>query len=164
LSSLPLLLAGGDDEDPGLLQALYSTFYALHLSAKTSAVLPSREEEDSFSWKNIQGLFASLQDDKESWCVETKGNGKDPAPRHFLRPTVSPATENDRGYCSFLLQKDRSILKENLPKLPIQQLSSDWSHGDCIWFFFGRNNSSSSTASSPLEGRTEHTDSVSHGF
>mmetsp|Transcript_26558 Transcript_26558/g.30889 ORF Transcript_26558/g.30889 Transcript_26558/m.30889 type:complete len:499 (-) Transcript_26558:101-1597(-) len=40
-------------------------------------------------------------------------------------------------------------------------------HGPCLWFFFGRNdgdhdNTSSHSQSQPLDGRPEHTDSISH--
>lgn len=162
LTKLPKVALSPSSE---LLQPLYSTFCALHLSAANisekdaSGVAP-------FTWKSIQDLFVSLKDDKESWCVETKGKGEDPAPRDFLKPTIAASIDEEhQGYCSFLLQKDTSILKENLEKLPVQKLSSHWSHGDCIWFFFGRNNdrkSSGGETASPLEGRPEHTDSVSH--
>jgi hypothetical protein len=146
--------------DPELLQALYSTFYALHLSA--TADCSEEDNDQTFSWKSIQGLFASLKEDTASWCVETKGgDGAEPSPSDFFKPDASTKDKDYRGYCSFLLQKDRSILEEHLSKLPMHQLSPVWSHGDCIWFFFGRNNKNKGEVSA-LEGRPEHTDSVSH--
>mmetsp|Transcript_26831 Transcript_26831/g.39705 ORF Transcript_26831/g.39705 Transcript_26831/m.39705 type:complete len:371 (-) Transcript_26831:2804-3916(-) len=132
-----------------ILQSLYSPLCVLHLS-------PSIQNDFStgFSWKSLQSIFATLKSDVDSWCVET--GETENSPMEFLQPNIT----NIEGYCSFMLQNDKSIWESALPKLPMQQLGN-WSHSPCLWFFFGRNNNSRSN-SKALKGRAEHTDSVSH--
>ena len=187
----------------------------------------SNRNEASFTWEDISSLFSSIQNetDKKSWTIENMSLQKkeDISPGHFLRQQnkqseVSDMNHDDddddddddmgiirRGYCSFLLQHDETLLKKTLPRLPLSNLpvimfdetinatnqneikkslssSSSFISKDCfyyepcLWFFFGWNHNSSapnneekneksnrkSPAPLPLEGRPEHTDSVSH--
>ena len=132
-----------------------------------------QEHESNFTWKNVDGLFRSLQQDRESWCVENSAANKDDnrsKPGSFL---VTDQNDNDNdndndttkgtqaGYCSFLLQRDKTILDETLERLPVSEIPGNdkqWHHGPCVWFFFGRNPAGDTI----LQGRPEHTDSVSH--
>jgi hypothetical protein len=148
------------------------------------------QQQDSFSWKNIASLFERLNEkDKASWCIETpsmtetKRDGKAASsststPSNFLQPRIT----NDRGYCSFLVQKDENVYRETLQCLPVCDLpsgknNSDGDGGDdddslvwqydspgALWFFFGRNNNRKTVTgdeSGSLKGRPEHTDSIS---
>jgi hypothetical protein len=137
--------------DANLLQAVYSAFHLLHIKAPLESMT-----DDQLTWKSLQSLFASLdQQDQDSWCIEKDDNNakKSSTPHEFLQPKVT----QDRGYCSFLVQKPNQEEQQQQHKFPLAQLSSDWSQGDCTWFFFGRN-----VAGSSVEGRPEHTDAVSH--
>jgi hypothetical protein len=100
-------------------------------------------------------------------------------PIHFLQPRII----KDRGYCSFLVQKDKDAYRETLQRLPVCDLPSGDSSrrngkgkgdGDALvwrydtpgalWFFFGRNNNDRNVTaeeSGILKGRPEHTDSIS---
>ena len=133
-----------------------------------------------------------VDDDKGTFCVENaavNGDESDAAtptghlseekPSDFLRSRKG--SDDRRGYCSFLVQ-DPSSLSNTLSRLPLRQLplapaesqkedendaatiAAEMRHGPCVWIFFGRNGRKDSTqpAPEPLEGRPEHTDSVSH--
>ena len=129
-----------------LLEA-YKRYCVLHLPQALSTGTPG-----AFTWKSIPSLFESLTADKESWCIEN--GGKAVSAKAFLRPKVT----TDRGYCSFLLQKDKDVFDATLSRLPLREVpATTWTYGPCVWFFFGRN-----VAGAPLEGRPEHTDSISH--
>jgi len=101
---------------------------------------------------------------------------------------VSSSIPRERGYSSFIVQHDKEAMDQLLQSLPLTQLpvnnyfdhetkrkdaSEDkesvctstttstekmkMKHGPCIWLFYGRNN-----MQEPLDGRPEHTDSISH--
>ena len=116
----------------------------------------------NLGWKDLVALFESLSDeDKASWCVETPGDGrkgtKDVEPNEFLNPSSSTRR---RGYCSFLVQKDKKAYKHLLSRLPTEDPlpGIKWKYpSGAIWMFFGRN----PTGNLNLEGRPEHTDSIS---
>jgi U3 small nucleolar RNA-associated protein 6 len=60
-----------------------------------------------------------------------------------------------------LIQKDTQVLQETLKRLPFCEFhNKDWSYAPCLWFFVGR--SSNVEGHDDLQGRPEHTDSVSH--
>jgi U3 small nucleolar RNA-associated protein 6 len=112
------------------------------------------------SWRDLGPVFQDLDpEDQKSWCVETHGRdgaGGDIDPEAFLSGTES----SDRAYCSFLVQHDRSSLDRLAARLPAPGLGweDEAAHEPAIWIFFGRN-----PAGNPgLDGRPEHTDSVSH--
>jgi U3 small nucleolar RNA-associated protein 6 len=134
--------------DSSLLQEVYSSFYILHIKSPEI-------EENKMTWKSFQSIFASLDKiDQDSWCIETKGD-KDYTPDEFLQPKVT----QDRGYCSFLVQKQKLEGK----MLPLEHLAKEWSQGDCTWIFFGRNvGGGKGGDGTSVEGRPEHTDAVSH--
>lgn len=113
----------------------------------------STSTKDALTWKDLGGLFESLDKDKESWCIEN--GGKVVSPTLFLQA-------GHVGYSSFLLQKDAPILQNTMKSLPVCKLVKSWSHGSCLWFFFGVNTTSKDTNNEDLQGRPEHTDSVSH--
>jgi U3 small nucleolar RNA-associated protein 6 len=158
--AVPRLSAGSAIPPNEQIEELFVPFSLLHLQS------PRLEEDHEggkrFTWKKIQGLFVSLQRDLDSWCIETPPNtdyhlkGRQTVdPAAFLSPTLD---HPQRGYCSFLLQKDVSQLEETLRTLPVQDLCSCWFHGACVWFFFGRN----SSGQEAIQGRPNHTDSVTH--
>jgi len=106
------------------------------------------------------GLFDGLTDeDKASWCIETPGRHQDEnvAPVEFLGPSM-PA---QRGYCSFLVQKDESAYRNTLDRLPLQNPLSGihWHYpSSALWLFVGRN----PLGNLNLRGRPEHTDSITN--
>lgn len=118
-------------------------------------VVKNMKRKTTFNWRDICGLYRNLsKNDKDSWCIERDENNKIDRPTDFLQPVVT----EDRGYCSFLIQKDREAYNCTLNKsLPFVEFHG-WYYEKALWFFFGRN----SPGNDGLRGRTDHTDSVSH--
>ncbi|KAG7351095.1 hypothetical protein IV203_010455 [Nitzschia inconspicua] len=140
-------------------------------------------------WKDLYGIFTKLSEkDKESFCIEnTESQIKHASPHYFLKSDT-----HDVGYCSFLVQQQESLSRvlEMLPVLSLQDESicsnagalensstkseipaakctccRCWKYEPCLWIFFGRNPSEKEVAESTdksLQGRPEHTDSISH--
>lgn len=142
----------------------YEGFQAVHLpdflGVRRRRQQQQKEKQLSLSgkmtWESVDGLFASLDKDKESWCVENGQASTTQEMQEFLH-----SCQHDRGYCSFLVQNDKQILEGTIQKdLPVTDIleKSEWTYGPGLWFFFGRN----PQGSPPLEGRKEHTDSVAH--
>lgn len=120
----------------------------------------------ALTWDDLKNAFAKLnEEDKRSWCIEngTKQNGKQisTSPTDFLdREQAKP--ENDYAYCSFLIQHETEVKEDVLSRVPLSTLPfgrKNWDYGPSIWVFFGRNQLSNEK---DLQGRPEHTDSVSH--
>jgi len=149
--SVPRFDVASDSFDPKAFAEAFTTFRLVHL-INVKDDLP---KERSFTWKDIGRLFARLDStDQESWCIETF-RGSTSSPTNFLRPQLTSA----RAYCSFLVQKDKPSYQWTLGKLPIRELEwTDWSYERALWIFFGRNRH----GNEDLEGRPEHTDSISH--
>ncbi len=137
------------------------------------AFLPREEttKEIAFTWKHIHELFLNLTEkDKASFCVETASKGlkseasvpsSEPEPHAFFQVSLdqdSTTTPKPPYYTSFLIQNDESSLKNMLSQVPVPVVNGKWSHEPCVWLFFGRNPSDGDD----LQGRPEHTDSVSH--
>ncbi|KAL7540561.1 hypothetical protein ACHAWF_006715 [Thalassiosira exigua] len=163
-------------------EGAYGPFQALHIRGFPS----SRCMRGTFRSSDIQPLFDALDDeDKRSWCVENEesqsrqNNGDDESPR---APNIFLDIGNrcHRGYCSFLVQHSKIVMNDLLSKsLPLTDLpveTDDESkkgnvmkvkYGPCLWIFFGKNYHEGESQSSKrpvqtLQGRPEHTDSVSH--
>lgn len=129
--------------------------------------------KDKMTWKDLKDVFAKLIDkDKKSWCIENNGKqdkGKSPENNKkddytkaldFLDPLQKSKDGNDCAYCSFLIQHDNRVKQEALSRFPISTLpfANQWAYGPSIWVFFGRNH----LGAEDMQGRPEHTDSVSH--
>ena len=166
----------------------YDPFQALHIRGyKPSAPPSSCDASTHFRASEVLQLFESLNgQDKLSWCVENEAannnshsNGTKKSevavPREFLDIT----NKNHRGYCSFLVQHSNDVMDNLLMclpmvHLPIENESESKSEGDdttmkvqygpCLWIFFGKNYSKDETEGTTpsLQGRPEHTDSVTH--
>jgi U3 small nucleolar RNA-associated protein 6 len=108
-------------------------------------------------WNDLRSVFQKLnEEDKESWCVETHGGSISLEPADFLD---SKKDTRDRAYCSFLIQKDEQAHENMLKRLPCRELLGfDWVYEPALWIFFGRN----PVGSTCLDGRPDHTDSVTH--
>ena len=132
-----------------------------------------QQENASITWKDIGSVFEALnKDDKDSWCIENRGEMEQQekvslTAKEFLAPRL--LIEESAAYCSFLVQKDKTVYQKTLERLPLQKLGSalgdnEWTYEPCLWVFFGRNYSDNSKSNdkAPLEGRGLHTDSVSH--
>jgi U3 small nucleolar RNA-associated protein 6 len=132
------------------LEDAFCNYQAVHIP-KIALV---HKRENTFKWTDIGTLFQSLEKDRPSWCVE---NGR---PDILLPSDFFLAQTLNVGYGSFLLQKDTQVLEETLKRLPLVELQStnNWSYEPCLWFFFGSN----VQGKDDLQGRPEHTDSVSH--
>jgi hypothetical protein len=138
----------------------------------------------TWTWKDLGNLYQSLnEEDQASWCIETaepaSGGGgggigigigggdssqkenQPPTSEEFLKPQLFTPQEQNSAYCSFLVQKDTSALADFVSRLPLQTLAwcNHWWYEPCLWIFFGRNRSPSLA---DLQGRPEHTDSISH--
>jgi len=134
----------------------------------------------------VQSLFESLNcEDKVSWCVENEANhsqddgnkkSQTTSPSDFL----DVSNTNQRGYCSFLVQHSKmemnKLLSTHLPMVHLPVASESESakedetmkvrYGQALWLFFGKNYLNDETSSDKipktLQGRPEHTDSVTH--
>jgi len=154
--------------------AAYDMYQALHIRGyNTSPQL----KDQQFNASDIQPLFESLNEqDKKSFCIENKANeSKQSTPSQFL----STNDTTQRGYCSFLVQHSKvemdKLLSNRLPlvHLPVANSESDFNntmkvdYGPAVWFFFGKNyinngENSDDNNTNMLQGRPEHTDSVTH--
>jgi hypothetical protein len=189
------------------LLATYRVFQAIHFKATTTGTKIDKDDSDSMtkegvpappqlvSWKDICSIFHSLNSkDQESWCIENPGDSSERRkeeedvlkPSTFLAPR-NKVSNNNRAYCSFLVQKDQQSYQQLLKRLPLATFASSspallplndstWTYEPCLWIFFGRNHpqqkddtamtttdtDDSCTNQQPLEGRGLHTDSVSH--
>jgi hypothetical protein len=131
------------------LEQLYKTHHVVHV--KNAA------RRTGMNWRDISGLFQSLNaDDKASWCVEHDEGGTSRSPLAFLKPVLT----SDRAYCSFIVQKDKDVYEQTLDKvLPFKAFDgTTWFYEKALWLFFGRN----PLGTADLQGRPDHTDSVTH--
>ena len=182
--SVPTLTA---DAETGLVSS--KVFFEAYNKHQAVLIKPAAQNQrlgkkDALSWRGLAALFDSLtEDDRATFCIENAGaNGdgksgsKEEKPTDFLAPSCDEEQEERRGYCSFLVQSPK-ILADTLDRLPLSQLpltgsngdSSSTSnekkmrHGPALWIFFGRNAPKETTSAQDLlDGRPEHTDSVSH--
>ncbi|KAL7536997.1 hypothetical protein ACHAXR_007528 [Thalassiosira sp. AJA248-18] len=162
----------------------YDAFQAVHMRGfvpPSSAISSPKCGADEWCQAcDVQPLFESLDDqDKESWCIENNANhhGKDKsqlAPSDFL----DVRNKKQRGYCSFLVQHSNIAMKDlfsnrlplvHLPVANKYQSTKEEEdpmkvhYGPCLWIFFGKNyGEDGSSTSATLQGRPEHTDSVTH--
>ena len=146
--------------------------------ANVGANNQEKQQQLPLTWKDIGSIFEALNaEDKESWCIENRGENKDRTltPEVFLAPQIIP---EERAYCSFLVQKDKAAYRTTLGRLPVPNLGTlegdndnhKWTYEPCLWIFFGRNTNATTppkdknnvNSKMPLEGRGLHTDSVSH--
>jgi len=148
---------------------------------------PGPPDSKVLHWKEVSEIFSRLNTrDQESFCVEN-GSTSVHSP-DFLKDKENTNDEDSKvdsvGYCSFLVQNKES-LDQVLEKLPVtiihngacgcsqgstSKIARDasssascccaWNYEPCLWIFFGRNTQACSAAD--LEGRPEHTDSISH--
>jgi U3 small nucleolar RNA-associated protein 6 len=117
----------------------------------------SSGRQRQLKWNDLRSVFQKLnEEDKKSWCVETHGGSISLEPAEFLD---SQRDKRDRAYCSFLIQQDVQEYESTLERLPCQKLLGfDWVYEPALWIFFGRN----PVGSMCLDGRPDHTDSVTH--
>jgi len=111
----------------------------------------------NMDFKSVASIFkeSNLQV-KNSFCVENVGNGAN-LNQDIVFANVKN-TEYNCWYSSFICQNDEKILKYlNTKLLPIPFIDNSVFHSDIIWFFIGKN-----LKTIDLEGRPEHTDSVTH--
>lgn len=130
--------------------------------------------KNGMSWKDLSSFFQKLDRDRTSWTHETVSEegsksadleNVDKAALDFLSSNRVENSQNElRGYCSFIVQYDADILKEMLERLPMSDLPLDnrnIRYGPGLWVFFGLNKGDEENGKI-LDGRGEHTDSVSH--
>ena len=130
--------------------------------------------KNGITWKNLSSFFQRLNRDRSSWTHETVSDevsnsadlgNVDKIALDFLSGNCMDNSQNElRGYCSFIIQHDADILKEILERLPMSDLPLDNNnirYGPGLWVFFGLNKGDEEDGKT-LEGRGEHTDSVSH--
>ena len=118
----------------------------------------NRVNKMDLNLNTVAAVFKDSNDEiKKSFCVENSGNGTD------LNEKIVFDTKSDnkynKWYASFIAQHDEKLLnKLNTKLLPIPFIDTNVFHSDIIWFFIGKN----IDQTCPLEGRAEHTDSVTH--
>ena len=108
----------------------------------------------------VAAVFKDSNDDiKKSFCVENSGNGTDLNEKIVFNSNSKSDNKYNKWYASFIAQHDEKLLnKLNTKLLPIPFIDTNVFHSDIIWFFIGKN----IDQTCPLEGRAEHTDSVTH--
>jgi hypothetical protein len=134
-------------------------------------------------WNDLYDIFTGLSaKDKDSFCYENSSSVEASSPE-FLQ-----CKDWNVGYCSFLVQ-DQEYLSRLTKRLPVRSLDDGsscsgisirtrndsstascvccrcWNYEPCLWIFFGRNPSlinGEKKTIRDLQGRTEHTDSISH--
>jgi hypothetical protein len=144
---------------------VFEKFQVVHLPcAIRNGILTTCKSSQTFSWRDLKSAFKKLDEiDQKSWCIENGKSGEDNAsslPSDFLEASLDDKG-NDHAYCSFLVQEDEIAKKRLLEQVPLSDLpfGNQWHYGSSIWVFFGRNKS---CGNKDLQGRAEHTDSVSH--
>ena len=151
---LPCLDISTADFSTEVFLKSYDIYQAVYLPN----IFLTGSEDGKLTWKELGDVYHNLsKDDQASWCLETAGGTTKPISQEFLQPQIT----NHVAYCSFLVQKDEASFAKILERLPMQDLpwnNTSWKYEPCLWIFFGRNPSSESD----LQGRSEHTDSVSH--
>lgn len=140
------------DWDPGSFKKAFERHRVVHLRNARTLQSPG---QGTLCWQDIRTMFEQLDEaDKESWCIETQG-AQSLEPTSFLQSGDCAS----RAYCSFLVQKDEAQYDALLDRLPVRDMPSiSWSYERAVWFFFGRN----PEGRPELQGRPEHTDSVTH--
>ena len=153
LFEIPYFDMNAVDFVPEKLEPAYRNFQILHLRHTSQA---KRGSKKRLCWEDLGAIFGKLDDkDKETWCIETKGDQNPTSPNEFLVPIKT----DDRAYCSFLIQHTADLYKKTLDRLPFGELPSmNWTYEPALWVFFGRN----PLGNVLLEGRPDHTDSVTH--
>jgi U3 small nucleolar RNA-associated protein 6 len=131
----------------------FDTFQAFHLPKCQK--LHKKQHDKTVDWQDLGNIYQKLKaEDQKSWCIETTGPAEKPKSEDFLQPEITDHV----AYCSFLVQKDKDSLSDLLKQLPLEAFSwNSWEYEPCLWIFFGRNPSKND-----LQGRPEHTDSISH--
>ena len=183
-SGVPLLNLQEETLIPrSAFQDAYDGHQALHIRGYKPNTQSSTTSNgaDFFHADDVRRLFESLgEQDKESWCIENKANHKpddddddddmEASPHNFLHNNMK-----GRGYCSFLVQHSKDLLTDLLTRrlpmvhLPVKKESDpkddtaanimNVDYGPALWLFFGKNYNSNESS---LQGRPEHTDSVTH--
>ena len=148
-----------------------------------SSIFHKLNEKDRSSWteENYTKTFYDNMNTNNEINVSTKDCQSSP-PGAILNNHDQGISV--RGYSSFIVQHDKDAMDDVLNSIPMIHLpiakNSDTNkcensnsimrmkYSPCIWFFYGRNDTLSSSSSSsspqtiPLAGRPEHTDSISH--
>jgi hypothetical protein len=145
-----------DVSSSDFLAATFSKAFDVYQVVRLTNVPSTMRSDSVFSWKDMEKLFEGLEDaDKKSWCVETTDAATPLQKTGFLQPRRT----KERAYCSFVVQHDKTSYKDTFERLPVPKLDfADHQHENALWMFFGRN----PPGSPALQGRKEHTDSVSH--
>jgi len=114
---------------------------------------------------------------EDSWCVENEGSsGREELTPENLFKNISGKESSKRThlmsegsfYCSTILQNDDAVVERFLEKVPCKSPAffSAWEnnlvYSKPIWLFIGQNVCRHERDEFLLEGRREHTDSVSH--
>jgi hypothetical protein len=118
----------------------------------------NRVNKMDLNLNTVAAVFKDSNDKiKKSFCVENSGNGTDLNEKIVFDSKSD--NKYDKWYASFIAQHDEKLLnKLNTKLLPIPFIDTNVFHSDIIWFFIGKN----IDQTCPLEGRAEHTDSVTH--
>ena len=160
--AVPILEAAGDGS--------FSWRKFLHdYSAHKVVLLRSFQDTHGFGLRDVSDIFERSASAKKTWCTENKFRGRVETNR--LDPSNQRA--GDSWYASFILQEDPKLLGKVVHSLPLSELTqqhsrfakstnekkSTWVHTSSVWFFVGSNTNPDAT---PMKGRKEHTDAISH--
>ena len=132
-------------------------------------LLRSFQDTRGFGLRDVSDIFERSASAKKTWCTENKLRAR--VERNWLDPSNQRA--GGSWYASFILQEDQELLAKVVHSLPLSELTqqhshfaktanetkSTWSHTNSVWFFVGSNTNPDAT---PMKGRKEHTDAISH--
>lgn len=159
-----------------IARSAFQDAYDVHQAMHIRGYKPSKLDNDDagfFHADDVKSLFDSLgEQDKASWCIENKANQKPDDDEDDHTESFLHNNKKGRGYCSFLVQHSKEMLEDLLTSrlpmvhLPVKESSKDDTvtmqvdYGPALWLFFGKNFNPNENES--LQGRPEHTDSVTH--
>lgn len=150
------MVSFGDDNFARTVDETYKQFQVCCVRG-----VRNTNKDAGLGWKDISSLYSKLtSEDKATWCIENGGDKSKSGsiPSNIMLSPMKNGPEV-RAYCSFLLQKDKESYQRTLRLLPFKCFDSlRWNYESTLWIFFGRN----PIGKLPLQGRKEHTDSVSH--
>eukprot|EP00605_Chrysophyceae_sp_TOSAG23-4_P002909 GSChrysophyteH1.ASY1.ANO1.3204.1 assembled CDS len=153
----------------------YQRYQVLHIRCPRSASNNKKKQKPLKVLEDIYFTRGPLESSISStWCLENGGNvaekagkKKEITPKLFFteHPKGSKSLLPSSCYVSCILQGNRTAVDSYLSKCPRSSPPcvdlSNWKgyeHSAPVWLFIGRNLG----GESPLQGRPEHTDSVSH--
>lgn len=137
----------------------------------------NRQDQDSWCVETDSSAKKQQQQDQQPCLTPNEFWNKHSNNKDSKETTEHHHHHHRRAYCSFLVQHDASAYQETLERLPLPELWKPVTPSNttdrctavtklvyepCLWFFFGWNVPNDDIDPEDLQGRPEHTDSITH--